>query len=130
MSNIYNHYADLSKKLRKLCKPRNTKHGKLDPDLCVETGNEIIYLTNVFKDGFLLGFWSHSPWGHLHDQETGWILFDQDLVAIEICETRTMGLPAGNDWRSWRKEITRIHGKSYRLAPEWGGEQFWKITDC
>ena len=28
----------------------------------------LIFLTNRF-DGYLMGYWSHSPWGHTEDQE-------------------------------------------------------------
>ena len=89
---------------------------------------EIFFLTNVFKDGSFLGFWSHSPWGRVHDMEQGWAIFSPDLELLDSFTTKTLGTRKSG-FREWRKEKTILHGKSFRLMPEWGGDQFWKITE-
>ncbi len=127
--NNFGHFAELSDKVQKLCKPRKTDNGTLDNDLCIDDAG-LFFCTNVFKDGCFLAFWTHSPWGCVRDGEQGWAVFSPELEILTTCETRTMHQPAGNDFKTWRKEQTETHGKSFKLAPEWGGESFWKITDC
>lgn len=124
-------FEQLSPKLQKLCKPRTGKDGhELSQDLTINCKTELFFLTNVFKDGSFLGFWSHSPWGTCHDKEQGWCILSPELEILDTCETLTDGQPAGNDFREWRKNLTEEHGKSFKLKAEWETEQFWKITDC
>jgi len=123
-------YEQLPENLLESCKPRKTEHGKLDRDLtvsCGRAGSETYFLTNVFKDGSLLGFWSHSPWGYCKDQEKGWVVFNKELEMISYCETVSQGRSAGEDWRTWRKEQTKLHGKSKRITD--GTENIWKIAE-
>ena len=127
---------ELSEKIQKLCgEPRKTEHGEFMGDLTISIGGgsrSLFFLTSVFKDGSFLGFWSHSPCSHVRDQEQGWAVFSSELELLSECETRTSGLPAGNDFMKWRKKQTEEHGRSFKLAPEWDAitGQFWKITDC
>lgn len=112
----------LSDKVRKLL-PEKLQ------DLDVVADGVHIFLTNVFKDGCVLGFWSHSPWGCVHDQEQGWAVLDKNLNIIAECETRTSGQSAGNDFRKWRTEQKEIHGSSFKLSREFENEAIWRITD-
>lgn len=98
-----------------------------DGDLSVSIGGELFFLTNVFKDGHVLGFWSHSPCGRVHDQEQGWALISPDKKVVDSCETKSYGMPAGNDFRQWRRAITAEYGKSKKLTDRCGS-QFWKIA--
>lgn len=123
-------FDQLSDKLQKRCGERETKFGKLTSSLTISTDGELFFLTNIFKDGSFLGFWTHSPCSTCHDQEQGWAVFSPKLEMLSSCETKTSGRPAGNDFMKWRKEQTEKHGKSKKLMPEWGGDQFWRITDC
>lgn len=100
----------------------------IDKDLAVTTNEDsLLFLTNIFKDGCFLGFWSHSPRGNCYDQEQGWAVINSELQILDSCETKTMGQNAGNNFRKWRKEQSQIHGKSFKLKPEWENESFWKI---
>lgn len=122
-------FEHLSNKLQKKCKPRRTEHGILSSDMTVRVNNETYFLTNVFKDGSFLGFWSHSPWGRSRNQEQGWVVLSPNLEILDSCETRTSGMPAGNDFRKWRKQQTQEHGKSSKIMYDFG-EQMWKMSDC
>ncbi len=102
----------------------------IDKDLSISTDHGIIFLTNVFKDGHLLGFWSHSPWGNQHDQEVGWAVLNPDLKVVDTCETKTMGSPAGNDFRRWRWEQKLQHGPASKLTREFENECIWRLQDC
>lgn len=110
----------LSDKLKKLCKPRKTKHGELGKDLSASVDKELFFLTNIFTDGSFLGFWSHSPWGLCRDQEQGWVVLSPELEVLDTCETRTSGRSAGNNFAKWRKRQTMEHGKSHKLMEEFG----------
>jgi hypothetical protein len=124
-------FEQLTEKLQELCKPRDTDHGRLDQDLCIHITGEthLRFLTRVFPDGCFLGWYSHSPWGHVHDQEQGWTLFSPELEVLDEIETRVDGQSAGNNFRQWRAGVTLEHGRAFKLKPEWDNEQFWKITD-
>lgn len=89
----------------------------------------LIYLTHVFDDHHFLGFWSHSPWGRVHNMEKGWVLINHEFEIVDSCATIEDGEPAGNDFRSWRKQVKEDHGKATKLAYEWSNELIWKITE-
>lgn len=127
--------SDLSRisgDLQKLCKPRKTKFAYLDDSLAIYVYNmkTTIFLTNVFKDGCFLGFWSHSPWGRVQDQEQGWMVISPELKILDEFETRSMGESTGGGFHYWRKEQTASHGKTRKLADSCTDEQIWKITNC
>lgn len=93
-------------------------------------GETCLFLKGKFADGFLLAFWSHSPCGCVRDQEQGYALIDCDTQEIiNQCETVTIGMPAGEDFRSWLKEQKEEHGK-LKYFTDGHGRHIWKITDC
>lgn len=58
--------------------------------------HSLIFLTARFKNGFFLGFWSHSPWGTCSNQEKGWAIINPEILeVIDFCETKSMGNPSG-----------------------------------
>ena len=100
----------------------------VDKDVCATYYGNVLFLTHIFENGFLFGFWSHSPWGTTRDQEQGWAVLDREGNIIDGCETRTMGPSAGNDFNLWRKCMIEQYGKRTRLCDE-NGEMIWKITE-
>ena len=120
-------FEQLKETTQKLIKFDGNTSGKLGKDLTASVDGELFFLTNVFADSSLLGFWSHSPWGTTRDQEQGWVVLSKDLEVISSCETRTSGQNAGNDFRAWRRDQKLIHGRSFKLCPDWDNESFWKI---
>lgn len=117
----------LNNKVRKLVE---ASIPNIDKDLAIKTNDDqLIFLTNIFKDGCFLGFWSHSPWGRTTDGEKGWAVINSNLDIIDSCETKTFGEHVNNDFKEWRKEQHEIHGKSFKLKPEWENRAFWRITD-
>lgn len=92
-------------------------------------GGDIIFLTHVFKDGFLLGFWSHSPWGRVNNMEKGWAVINLDGKIEDMCATVTNGEPAQEDFREWRKDQKELHGAATKLCEEFTGEMIWKLTE-
>lgn len=92
-----------------------------------EFEHNLIFLQARFKNGFFLGFWSHSPWGTCHDQEQGWAVINpQTLEVVDHCETKHYGVSTG-EFREWRKEMTSQYGKS-NLLRNFSGEVEWKIS--
>jgi hypothetical protein len=127
------HFDQLEEKTQKLCEARKNTNGNLSEDLTITCEGELFFLTNVFKDGSFLGFWTHSPWGTCHDQEQGWAVFSKEIKMISSFETKTGGQSTSDGFggfREWRKIETEIHGKSKKLKPEWDNENFWKISGC
>jgi len=100
-----------------------------DKDLTVKTDQgESLYLTNVFKGGYAIGFWSHSPWGCVRDQEQGWVLVDSKGKELTRCATRVNGENPNEGYRDWRRKITMTYGKSKKLCPEWENACCWKLN--
>ena len=108
----------------------------IDKDLAVTTtGGESIFLTGVFKNGNMIGFWSHSPWGRVRDQQQGWMVIDKDLNHIDSITTFSdgvsgQGLGENETFNEWRSRIKQENGKSIKLCPEWDNECFWRMQDC
>jgi hypothetical protein len=92
-----------------------------------EFEHNLIFLQARFKNGFFLGFWSHSPWGTSHDQEQGWAVINpHTLEVVDYCETKCGGKSSG-EFREWRKKMTSQYGKS-NLIRNFSGEVEWKIS--
>ena len=104
--------------------------GWVKEDLTTDWGRHLLFLTHVFKDGEVMGFWSHSPWGRETDQEQGWVIIDKDGTLIDQCATRTNGEPAGEGFRDWLKFTIKHYGKRTKLCPEWENKLIWKISEC
>ena len=98
-------------------------------DLTVNVDGVAIFLTNVFKDGTLLGFWSHSPCGRVQDQEVGWMLISPTGECLDSVETRSYGVSPGQDYKRWRAAIRKEHGSSKRLCDEFTLENIWRLAD-
>lgn len=93
-----------------------------------ETKGELIFLTKVFKDGTLMGFWSHSPWGTCHDKEQGWALVNPETMTIlDSFATLEDGVRQGG-FKDWFADLKVDHGKANFLVNEWG-DRVWKITE-
>ena len=89
--------------------------------------DNLYFLTLKFKDGCLLGFYSHSPWGSTRDQERGWVVIDpKKKEVIDECETYYCG-PTGNDFAKWRKKQTEIHGRGTLLLDDM--DERWKMNE-
>lgn len=102
-------------------------------DLCLSVDNTsgMVFLTHIFKDGCLLGFWSHSPWGTCTNQETGWAVLDPNATRVlDKCEIKSFGMSAGNDFKEWRRRMKELHGSATKLADEHTMETFWKISEA
>lgn len=104
-------------------------------DLCLGTElvgfDQCVFLTHVFKSGHLFGWYSHSPWGRVHDQEQGYVIVDPHTrEVIDVCPTRTGGEPAGCDFRGWLyMAINGEYGRRKKLCDFVNGELFWKISE-
>lgn len=93
----------------------------------VSNEDNLFFLTLKFKDGCLLGFYSHSPWGTTRDQERGWVVIDpKKKEVIDECETYSHG-QAGNDFWKWRKKQTKVHGKGTLLLNDM--DEQWKMNE-
>jgi hypothetical protein len=93
-----------------------------------EFEHNLIFLQARFKNGFFLGFWSHSPCGTCHDREQGWAVINpHTLEVVDYCETRCSGMSTG-EFRKWRKKMTSQYGKS-TLLRNFSGDLEWKITN-
>lgn len=91
-------------------------------------GYQMIYLTEKFKNGFFLGFWTHSPWGGTTDQEKGWAIINPITLEVEEdIATRSGGIwcPRG-EFSKWRKSIKEKYGKS-KILLDGFGERPWKM---
>ena len=89
--------------------------------------DNLYFLTLKFKDGCLLGFFSHSPCSTTRDQERGWVVIDpKKKEVISECETYYHGI-TGNDFRKWRKKQTEIHGKGTLILDEF--DERWKMNE-
>lgn len=124
------HLQELKEKTQKRVKTGKKTFGTLGEDLVASTQNGLYFLTGIFKNGYLLGFWSHSSWGNVHDQEQGWVILSPKLDVVSSCETRTMGGSAGNDFKKWRNNQKENYGKLTKFADEFSNESFWRIKDC
>lgn len=115
---------------------RKTRSGSIVDDkvldmneLTFSDAGLLIYLTGFFRNGNLIGFWSHSPWGTCHDQEQGWCIINSNtLEVVDMCESKTSGASTGLI-RQWRKKVKEENGPAKKLLNDWD-EQEWKITDC
>lgn len=112
---------DLAEETAKLL-PKNTPE-----DLAVVTTDPIIYLTGVFKNGFVIGFWTQSPWGHTTDQDRGWAILDTNLQIIDSCQSYDFG--PTHQIREWRHSVKEEYGTAKKLCDEYSGEQFWKLSE-
>ena len=120
----------VSEKLQKQLQPRKTQFGELSADLTVKTDfHKTLFLTHVFKDGSLLAFWSHSPWGTCNDQEQGTILLSSDLEEIDSIATRMHGESQGG-FKQWRANVKEMKGGAKKIADEITGELIWKKSEC
>ncbi len=98
-----------------------------DATFTSEFEHDLIFLQARFKNGFFLGFWSHSPWGTCHDQEQGYAVVNPEtLEVVEYCETKCYGVSSGK-FREWRREMTLKYGKS-TLLRNFSGDLEWKIS--
>lgn len=89
---------------------------------------DLVFLTKVYKGGFLLGFYTHSPCGSVRDQEQGWMLIDSSTMQIiDEVSTRSNGQSTG-EFKKWQKRISATYGKAQYLVNELG-EREWKITE-
>jgi len=89
---------------------------------------DLVFLTKVYKGGFLLGFYSHSPCGNVRDQEQGWMLIDSNTMQIiDEVSTRCNGQSTG-EFKEWYKRIGETYGKAQYLVNELGDRE-WKITE-
>ena len=104
-------------------------------DLTVSNKFGLFFLTNVFRDGCLLGFWSHSPWGRCTDQEKGWVVLDRELNIVSECETKAFTndpqgcLETGVGFSQWRANQKKLHGSALKLCDDITGESFWKMSE-
>jgi len=85
----------------------------------------LIFLTNVWPSGHVMGWYSHSPWGCVHDKEQGWYIVSPDQSIYDTCESKIDGLSTGQV-RDWRKKISDMLGRSYKLADEFTNELVWR----
>lgn len=98
-------------------------------ELTFSDEDSLIFLTNVFRNGFVLGFWSCSPWGNVRNQERGWALIDTEkMEVVDMCQTLADGQPAGDDFACWRHRVKLEHGRSQFLLDEFG-DRIWKMTE-
>jgi hypothetical protein len=94
-------------------------------DLAVSTDSHIVYLTNVFKNGYVMGWYSHSPWGCVHDREQGWCLFNEEMQIIDEVASLSDGMTAGEDVAGWKTDVKQMYGRSKRLLDEGTLENIW-----
>lgn len=99
-------------------------------DLTVVVDNELIFLTGIFKNGFVIGFWSHSPWGTTRDKEQGWVIISDKMEVVSSCTTKTDGGTAGENFKDWRSEQKKEFGSATKLCEEFSNELIWKIGEC
>lgn len=102
----------------------------VDDDL-TSTPQDIIFLANVFKDGVTMGFWSHSPWGRVHNTEEGWAVLDKngDVVEEYVTKSHLQSNETDETFAEWRSRIRDTFGKSKRLCDEFTLENFWRLAD-
>lgn len=93
-----------------------------------EHGGELLFLTKVFQDGMLLGFWSHSPWGTTRNKEEGWAIINPNTMEMvdHVC-TLDSGTRTG-EFKEWSLNLKLEHGKANFLVNEHGDRE-WKITE-
>lgn len=120
----------MSNKEQLLNKIRSLLPEKVGEDLTITVDGELIFLTHVFENGSVLGFWSHSPWGRVSDGEQGWMIISKELEQLGAITSKTNHERSGEDIRKWKSSLRLHHGKSFKLKPEWNNESFWKITEC
>ena len=90
-------------------------------------GRRLFFLKGQFEDGTLLGFYSDSPRGCVHDQERGWAVIDSEAgIVLDVCETYDHG-PCANDWRIWRTRLKKEHGP-LRLFRDEDGTHLWSMA--
>jgi len=99
---------------------------KIDNDNTVSISGEVFFLTHKHKDGHYMGFYSHSPWGNVRDQEQGWVVLSPELEEVGRIETRTSGICSGLGWAKWVAIQIDIHGPRKKLYDEFGNQ--WRIT--
>lgn len=100
----------------------------LNDDLTVNSDLGVLFMTHIFSDGNMLGFWSHSPWGTCHDQEVGWAVVNENLEVIDSCATLDNGYRMG-DIKGWLQSKIQLHGKRTKLKPKYELEGFWRLSD-
>ena len=101
----------------------------VDDDLCADFGGDLLFITGVFNNGFVIGFWSHSPWGNTRNQDRGWAVLDADGAFVSSCATFYHGHTHDN-FREWRESVSRRFGKATKLCDEFSGETLWKMSEA
>lgn len=89
----------------------------------------LYFFRSEFADGYILAFYSHSPWGRVHDMEQGWVVIDpKSKQVVDECATRSMGMASG-EYREWIKDIRKQHGKTKKVFRNESGGMLWKIEE-
>jgi len=95
--------------------------------------NHVLYFfKGKYKDGYILAFYSHSPWGRCYDQKRGWVLIkvENRKVGIIVDEVASYSWGSTGEAREvlakWRKE----HGTPIRYYLDIFGENHkWKMWE-
>lgn len=100
-----------------------------DPSGPTISGPTVYFLKGQFADGCLLGFWSCSPWGRIHNQDRGWVVIKPRAYnkrkgeVIDSIQTYDFG--SIYRWRdletfaTWRKRQKKEHGKLTRWVKDY-----------
>jgi len=94
-------------------------------DYTASTSQGLIFLTAKFEDGHYLGFYSHSPWGRIHNQERGWAVVSPEGEIVDMIETYSWG-SCGFGFHEWRREQKEEHGRAKKLLDDFGNQK-WKM---
>lgn len=113
----------------------DTVSNKIDNRLKKQRHSTLFFVTHLVGENYLLAFWSHSPWGHVHDMEQGWGLFQIrkwhskgvfEVEEIDSLETKSCGVFCNSKgtWHKWVKNKVSPLGKMVRL------DNGLKMSDC
>ena len=105
---------------------RPIPHSDIDTNEMTANNNAgLIFLTNKFKDGTYIGFWSTSPCGCIHNQDRGWAVVSSSGELLDSIHTYDHGPVvrySDETFAEWRKRQTMEHGRSTRIS-EWKMEE-------
>jgi hypothetical protein len=89
----------------------------------------LYFFKGTFADGKILAFYSHSPWGRVHDQIRGWVLIDpKKKEVIDECETfNWISMNCG--WKDWMRRLKQEHGKLTKIKNTWGEHDKWRMDE-
>lgn len=123
-----NHIDDLKESTRKLLKDSLAED---DLTITSDTG-DLIFLTHVFENGNVMGFWTHSPCGNTRDQEQGNMVLSPSGKTIDYVPTREYGqTPVGHEpFKEWRQRMKEDNGKAIKLSHGADGVLIWRKQDC